>query len=118
MAAHVRSLLRVAVSCECVIDTSSAQKAQRSKRYFMTTDNARKPANRKMRQSGIPDFQVARLSRRQAAMILGVIPPTLDKLAAMHGLTISQIPGHSRRYFLRSEVEALAAKSFATEARA
>ena len=58
------------------------------------------------------------MSRRQAALILGVMPPTLDKLAVIHGLTIRQIPGHDRRHFLRSEVEALAAKSFATGARA
>lgn len=84
----------------------------------MASDYTRKLINPKNRQSGNPDIQTMRLSRRQAAMILGVIPPTLDKLAAMHGLTICQIPGHSRRYFLRSEIEALAAKSITTEARA
>jgi hypothetical protein len=84
----------------------------------MSYDKTGKPGTPKNRKTGIPDIQAAHLSRRQAAMILGVIPPTLDKLAAMHGLTIRQIPGHSRRYFVRTEVEALAAKSFATGARA
>ena len=51
------------------------------------------------------------MTRRQAAILLGVIPPTLDKLAAIHGLTIRQIPGHSRRYFVRDEIEALFDKS-------
>jgi len=84
----------------------------------MTYDKTGKPGTRKNRTSRIPDIQAAHLSRRQAAMILGVIPPTLDRLATMHGLTVRQIPGHSRRYFVRTEVEALAAKSLATEARA
>ena len=78
----------------------------------------RKTGNPELGKPEIPDIQAAHLSRRQAAIILGVIPPTLDKLAAMHGLTIRQIPGHSRRYFVGTEVEALAAKSFATGARA
>lgn len=85
----------------------------------MTFDTPRKRVNRVNRQFGIPDTQTATyLSRRKAAAILGIMPRTLDKLAAIHELTIRQVPGHNRKHFLRSEIEALAAKSITTEARA
>jgi len=58
------------------------------------------------------------MTRRRAAQALGVIPKTLDKIAIINGLTIRQVPGHNRKHFLRSEIEALAAKSITTEARA
>jgi len=74
------------------------------------------PENPNLRQSRNPHNRPDYLSHRQAALTLGVTPPTLDKLAVIHGLTIRQVPGHSRRHFLRSEVEALAAKSITTEA--
>lgn len=53
----------------------------------------------------------------QARQMLYVTPATLDRLAKMHGLTVRQIPGHGRRYYLRSEIETLAAAAIATEAR-
>ena len=58
-------------------------------------------------------------SRRAAARVLGVSPCVMDKLAKLHGLTIRQIPGHSRRYFVQAEIlRLLAAADVATEARA
>lgn len=57
-------------------------------------------------------------SHHAAARALGVSPYSMTKLARLHGLTIRQIPGHSRRYFVRAEIEALAAKAFITGARA
>lgn len=77
-----------------------------------------KSSNPEPRKSDVSDVRAKYLSRRQAALILGVMPVTLDKLAVVHGLTVRQIPGHDRRHFLRAEVEALAARSIVTEARA
>ena len=84
----------------------------------MTNSQTSKLINSRNCRDGIPEMTAKYLSRRRAAIVLGVTPPTLDKLATIHGLTIRQVPGHGRRHFLRSEVEALAAKSFATGARA
>jgi len=50
-------------------------------------------------------------SRAQAARILGVTPPSLDRLAKVHGLRIRQLPGHRRKWFVRAEVVALAARA-------
>lgn len=59
------------------------------------------------------------ISRRQAAQTLGVMPTTLDNLAVVHNLRVRQVPGHSRKHFLRAEIESLAARAEngATEAR-
>lgn len=51
------------------------------------------------------------VSRRQAAKLLGITPPSLDRLAKLHGLKIRQVPGHRRKWFVRAEVEALAARA-------
>jgi hypothetical protein len=50
-------------------------------------------------------------SRRQAARTLGVNPVTLDKLTRIHNLTVRQIPGVRRRYFVRAEILALLAQA-------
>lgn len=70
------------------------------------------------RYTGNPANRDPYVSRRQAAMILGVMPATMDKVAAANGLTVRQIPGHVRRHFVRTEVEALAAAAVSTGARA
>lgn len=49
------------------------------------------------------------ISRRQAAQALKVTTATLDKLATKHGIRTFQVPGHSRKWFDRQDVENLLA---------
>lgn len=51
------------------------------------------------------------VSRRQAALILGVGPTMMEKLTRLHSLTVRQVPGVRRQYFLRAEIVALSARS-------
>jgi hypothetical protein len=49
------------------------------------------------------------LSRRQAAHALKVAPPTLDRLVKQLGIRTFQVPGHSRQWINREDVEKLIA---------
>ena len=53
-------------------------------------------------------------SRRAAAMALGVHPDTLDKIAATNKLKVWQIPGHSRKFFAKADIDRLVAASMTT----
>ena len=54
------------------------------------------------------------LSYTAAAKRLGVGIRLVPKIAEMHNLKVWRIPGHTRAYLLREEVEALAAKALGT----
>jgi len=58
------------------------------------------------------------LSRRKAAQVLRVAPATLDRLVGVLGIRTFQVPGHSRRWINRHDVEKLAAGAAGQEARA
>jgi hypothetical protein len=47
------------------------------------------------------------VSRREASMMLGVAPATIEPLLRKNGLALHQIPNHTRKYYVRSEVERL-----------
>lgn len=51
------------------------------------------------------------VSRREASQLLGVAPATVDSLARKNGLALHQIPNHSRRYYVRSEVMKLLSRA-------
>jgi hypothetical protein len=51
------------------------------------------------------------VSRREASQLLGVAPVTVDSLARKNGLILHQLSGHSRRYYVRSEIMRLIAES-------
>jgi hypothetical protein len=51
------------------------------------------------------------VSRREASQLLAVAPQTVDSLARKNGLVLHQLPGHSRRYYVRSEIMRLIAES-------
>jgi hypothetical protein len=48
------------------------------------------------------------ISRRQAALILNVSFPFVEKLLTRNNIKPHQIPGHNRSWYLRAEVEQLA----------
>lgn len=59
------------------------------------------------------------VSRAEAARMLRLSPHVWDRLAAKHGVRTFQVPGHSRKWFDRRDVENLLdAAVVATEARA
>ena len=51
------------------------------------------------------------VSRREASQLLGVAPATVDSLAQKNGLALHQIPNHSRKYYVRSEVMKLLSRA-------
>lgn len=53
-------------------------------------------------------------SRRAAAMVLGVHPETLDKIAAANKLKVWQIPGHSRKFYAKVDIDRLVAATMTT----
>lgn len=48
-------------------------------------------------------------SRAQAARMLGVSPAVIERIAAHNGVKVWQVPGHSRKWFRRADVERLLA---------
>jgi hypothetical protein len=63
------------------------------------------------------------MSRAEAARRLRLSPQVWERLAAKHGIRTFQVPGHSRKWFYRQDVEKLLAAAdigaeVATEARA
>jgi hypothetical protein len=59
------------------------------------------------------------MSRAEAARTLRLSPHVWDKLAEQHGIRTFQVPGHSRKWFDRRDVEnLLAAAAVSTGARA
>lgn len=48
-------------------------------------------------------------TRAEAARILGLTPRLIDKIATRNGLSLYRVPGHSRGYYRRSEVQRLLA---------
>lgn len=58
-------------------------------------------------------------SRAQSARMLGVSPAVIERVALLNGVKVWQVPGHSRKWFRRADVERLlAAADLATGARA
>jgi len=51
------------------------------------------------------------VSRREASKLLGVAPATVDSLARKNGLSLHQLPNHSRRYYVRAEVAKLLSRA-------
>lgn len=49
------------------------------------------------------------LSRAAAARMLGVSPAVIERVAAHNGVKVWQVPGHSRKWFRRADVERLLA---------
>jgi excisionase family DNA binding protein len=50
------------------------------------------------------------MSRREAARVLGVSYPFVDKLAAKNDIKQRKLPGHSRVFYPRAEIETLASQ--------
>lgn len=48
-------------------------------------------------------------SRAEAARILGLTPRLIDKIATRNGLIPYRVPGHSRAYYRRAEIQRLLA---------
>ena len=51
------------------------------------------------------------VSRREASIMLGVAPATIEPLLRKNGLALHQIPNHTRKYYVRAEVERLVISS-------
>jgi hypothetical protein len=49
------------------------------------------------------------MSRAEAARMLRLSPRVWDRIAAKNGIRTFQVPGHSRKWFHRSDVETLLA---------
>lgn len=49
------------------------------------------------------------ISRAAAARMLRVTVNTVERLAARNGIEVWQVPGHSRKWFRRADVEQLVA---------